>query len=111
DEDAELPLELLICAPYPYLALLGGLLDDAHVYLGAQDASRFPGGAFTGEVSAAMLADLGCDYCIVGHSERRWQMGEDSAALAAKLTCLAAEEIVPILCVGEQLAVREAGRA
>jgi triosephosphate isomerase len=111
DEDAALPLELLICAPYPYLALLGGLLDEAHVYLGAQDVSRFPGGAYTGEVSAAMLGDLGCDYCIVGHSERRWQLGEDDTVMAQKLAHLAAEEIVPILCVGEQLDVRDSGGA
>jgi triosephosphate isomerase len=111
DEDADLPLDLVLCAPYPYIALLGGLLDDAHVYLGAQDVSRFPGGAYTGEISAAMLGDLGCDYCIVGHSERRWQLGEDSPALAAKLDHLAVEEIVPILCVGEQLAQRDAGAA
>jgi triosephosphate isomerase len=111
DEDVALPLELLICAPHPYLALLGGLLDEAHIYLGAQDVSRFAGGAYTGEVSAAMLGDLGCDYCIVGHSERRWQMGEDDATLAHKLAHLAAEEIVPILCVGEQLDVRDSGGA
>jgi triosephosphate isomerase len=111
DEDAELPLDLLLCPPYPYIGLLGGLLDEAHVYLGAQDVSRFPGGAYTGEVSAAMLGDLGCDYAVVGHSERRWQLGEDSAVLAAKLGHLTAEEIVPILCVGELLEQRDAGQA
>ena len=111
EEDAELPLDVLLCAPYPYLALLGGMLDTAHIYLGAQDVSRYSGGAYTGEVSAGMLGDLGCDFCIVGHSERRWQLGEDDGIIAAKLTHLAAEEIMPILCVGEQLAQREAGEA
>jgi triosephosphate isomerase len=111
DDDAEFPVELLLCAPYPYIGVLGGLLDEAHVYLGAQDVSRFAGGAYTGEVSAAMLGDLGCDYCIVGHSERRWHLGETGPAFAAKLEQLTAEEIVPILCVGEQLAQRDSGAA
>jgi triosephosphate isomerase len=111
EDERELPLDIVLCAPYPYIGLVGGLLDDAHVYLGAQDVSRFSGGAHTGEVSAAMLGDLGCDYCIVGHSERRWELGEDDTALAAKLAALATEEIVPIFCVGEPAEQRRHGKA
>lgn len=110
-DDVEPAPEIVLCAPYPYIELLGRLLDDARIYLGAQDVSSFSGGAHTGEVSAAMLNDLGCDYCIVGHSERRWQMGEDDGKIAQKLTQLTSEAIVPILCVGEQLAERESGAA
>ena len=104
-------VELLICPAFPYVGIIGNLLDDAQIYLGAQDVSRFGGGAYTGEVSAKMLSDSGCDYCIVGHSERRNVFGDDEAAVSAKLEQLNSAEIVPILCVGEALAQRESGQA
>jgi len=109
--DQEPPVDLLICPPFPYLALMGMLLEEASVYLGGQDVSRFGGGAYTGDVSAGMLADLECDYCIVGHSERRNVFDDDDIAVADKLARLAEEGLVPVLCVGESLEVRDAGRA
>jgi triosephosphate isomerase len=109
ENEPDFPLDLVLCSPFPYIGLLGGLLDEAGIYLGAQDCSRFGDGAHTGEVSAAMLADLGCDYCIVGHSERRGELGEDDAACQSKLAQLASEQIIPILCVGESLQIRESG--
>jgi triosephosphate isomerase len=109
--DQEPAADLLICPPYPYLALLGMLLEEASIYLGGQDVSRFAGGAYTGDVAAGMLADLECDYCIVGHSERRNVFGDDEVAIADKLARLQEEGLVPVLCVGEPLEVRDAGQA
>lgn len=104
-------VELLICPAFPYIGIIGNLLDDAEIYIGGQDVSRFGGGAYTGDVSAKMLSDSGCDYCIVGHSERRNLFGDTDAEIAVKLGQLRAEEIVPILCVGESLEQREADEA
>jgi triosephosphate isomerase len=102
---------LVICPPFPYIILLGSLLDETSVFLGAQDVSRFAEGAYTGDVSAAMLDDLGCDFAIVGHSERRGVFGETDDVVSQKLARLREAEITPILCVGEALAEREAQRA
>ncbi|XLM22434.1 triose-phosphate isomerase, partial [Chromobacterium piscinae] len=78
--------------------------------LSSQDVSRFAAdGAFTGETSAAMLADIGCRYALVGHSERRQYFGEDNAALLAKMRNAIAAGVTPVLCVGETLEQREAG--
>ena len=110
-EESEPAIELLICPPFPYLTLLGGLLDAANIYVGAQDASRFPGGAYTGEVSAAMLADAGCDYAIAGHSERRHVLGEPDSVVTEKVRLLREAEVAPLLCVGEPLDIRDAGNA
>ena len=110
-ENAQPPIDLLICPPFPYLALLGRLLDHSVVYTGAQDVSRYPSGAYTGEGGAAQLSDVGCDFAIVGHSERRGHMGEDDATVLQKLARLREEDVVPILCIGEDLQVREASRA
>jgi triosephosphate isomerase len=104
------PVDLLICPPLPYVTVLGSLVADSTVLLGAQDVSRAREGAHTGEVSAAMLADIGCDFCIVGHSERR-AAGEDDALLSAKLHRLAEAELIPIVCVGESLDTRDTGIA
>jgi triosephosphate isomerase len=111
EEDADVELDAVIFPPFPYLTLLGGLLSEANIFVGGQDVSRFSGGAYTGEVSAKMLSDTGCDYAIVGHSERRHQMGETSAQIAQKLLRLREVELTPVLCVGEPLEEREAGRA
>lgn len=111
DLDSEPPIDVLICPPFPYIPLLGMLLEEATVYLGSQDVSRYTGGAYTGDVSAAMLADLECDYCIVGHSERRNVFGDTDETVAEKLLRLYDEGLVPILCVGEPLEVRDAGQA
>ncbi len=100
-----------IAAPDIYLSQLATMLQGSQMAVAAQDASRFAAdGAFTGETSAAMLADIGCRYVLVGHSERRQYFAEDNAALSAKLQAVVAAGMVPVLCVGETLAQREAGQ-
>lgn len=108
----ELPAgpECAICVSFPYLAQVAGLLSGSRVQLGAQTLSEHASGAFTGEVSGAMLAELGCRLVLVGHSERRALYGESDAAVAAKFKAAQAVGLVPMLCVGESLAEREAGR-
>jgi triosephosphate isomerase len=101
---------LLVCPPYPYLQELAGKLDGTALALGAQNVSQHEAGAFTGEVSPGMLTDIGCEYVIVGHSERRAMMGESSDIVAAKFIAALGAGLKPILCVGETLEEREAGR-
>jgi triosephosphate isomerase len=98
-----------VCVPYPYLAQAQAALTASPIAWGAQDVSEHAKGAFTGEVSAAMLKDFGCRYVIVGHSERRTLHGEDNALVARKMQTAQAQGLVPIVCVGETLAQREAG--
>ena len=98
-----------VCVPAPYLAQAGALLAGSPVDLGAQDVSSNDAGAFTGEVSAAMLREFGVRYAIVGHSERRQYHGETDAVVADKASKALAAGITPIVCVGETLAQREAG--
>ena len=100
---------VVVCAPTPFLAQLQGLLQGSVIALGAQDVSAHDAGAFTGEVSAAMLRDFGVRYVIVGHSERRQYHGESDAVVALKAKQALAAGITPIVCVGETLAQREAG--
>ena len=100
---------LLVCPPFPYLASVVALAEGSAVKVGAQNVSEHEKGAFTGEVAPSMLADIGCDYVIIGHSERRALYGETSAQVAAKFRAAQAAGITPILCVGESLAEREAG--
>ncbi len=101
-------VEVVVCVPYPYLAQAGQLLRAAA--LGAQDVCEFPVGAYTGEVSAAMLAEFDCRYVIVGHSERRALFGEADLAVGRKAAAALAAGLVPIVCVGETLAERDAGQ-
>lgn len=101
-------VEMAVCVPYPYLAQL--LERPAGVALGAQDVSEFEAGAYTGEVSAGMLAEFGCRYVIVGHSERRALFGEDDAVIGRKAHAALAHGLVPIVCVGETLAERDEDR-
>lgn len=96
-----------ICAPYVYLALLKNLFSGSNIKVGAQNAFYEEEGAFTGEVSVKMLEDLGVDYCIIGHSERRQYFGETDETVNKKLKRLFAGPITPILCVGENLQQRE----
>ena len=98
-----------VCVPFPYLAQVQLLLAGAPIALGAQDVSTQAGGAFTGEVSAAMLRDFGVRYCIVGHSERRQAHRETEVDVALKARQALACGITPIVCVGETLVQREAG--
>ncbi len=102
--------ECIVCPPYVYLQEVGRHLRDSAILLGAQDVCADPHGAFTGEVSAAMLKDVGCQYVIVGHSERRLLYRESDQLVARKFSGAQAKALVPILCVGEQLAERETGR-
>ncbi|PWF48331.1 triose-phosphate isomerase [Massilia glaciei] len=99
-----------VCAPAPYLAQCQVALSGGAVGLGAQDVSAQAAGAFTGEVSAAMLAEFGCRYAIVGHSERRAMHAESNELVANKAVAALAAGITPIVCVGETLAQREAGQ-
>jgi triosephosphate isomerase len=100
----------VVCPPFVYLQEAARLLRDSAISLGAQDVCADAQGAFTGEVSAAMLKDVGCEYVIVGHSERRLLYRESDQLIARKFGAALAKGLVPILCVGEQLADREAGR-
>ncbi|MGI6736514.1 MAG: triose-phosphate isomerase [Anaerovoracaceae bacterium] len=99
-----------ICAPFVHLEVLKSLFDGTNIKVGAQNVHFADAGAYTGEVSAAMLAELGVDYCIIGHSERRQYFGETDETVNKKLHKLYEDTaILPILCVGENLAQREAG--
>jgi triosephosphate isomerase (TIM) len=106
----ESSVEVAVCPPFPYLQQASERLNGTPVALGAQNVSEHAQGAYTGEVSAAMLTDVGCRYVIVGHSERRQLYGERDAQVAAKFAAAQATGITPILCVGETLDEREAGR-
>ena len=101
--------EFAVCVPYPYLSQVQLLLRDTRVYWGGQNVSQHGKGAYTGEVSAAMLVDFGCRYVIVGHSERRALYGEDNHTVALKLKAARAAGLIPILCVGETLDQHESG--
>ena len=100
---------LAVCVPAPYLAQVGGLLGGSPVGWGGQDVSRFEKGAYTGEVSGAMLREFGATYSIVGHSERRTVFGDTDAVVAEKYAAARKAGLVPIFCVGESLAEREQG--
>lgn len=97
----------VVCVPYPYIAQTQSVLEGSHVIWGGQNVSQYHHGAYTGEVSADMLADLGCQYVIVGHSERRTLFGEGNQVVAEKFRAAQERSITPILCVGETLAQRE----
>jgi triosephosphate isomerase len=99
-----------LCPPFPYLAALLERLSGSPVWVGAQNVHPRPSGAFTGEVAAPMLADCGAKLCLVGHSERRQFYQETDALAREKLAALWQASILPVLCVGETLAEREAGR-
>jgi triosephosphate isomerase len=99
-----------VCVPAPYLAQVQGLVAGSGIDCGAQDVSQHESGAYTGEVSAAMLKDLGVRYAIVGHSERRQYHGETDTLVALKAQRALASGVTPIVCVGETLAEREAGQ-
>ena len=98
-----------VCVPFPYLAQAQSALAGSRMAWGAQNVSQHPKGAFTGEVSAAMLREFGCRYVLVGHSERRQLFGEDDATVAAKAKAALDAGLTPVICVGETLAEREAG--
>ena len=98
-----------VCPPSVFLAQVAGALKETRLAWGAQTLSEYDQGAYTGEVSADMLAELGCKYAIVGHSERRTLFAESDQGIAAKFVAAQAHGMIPILCVGESLEQREAG--
>jgi triosephosphate isomerase len=102
--------QMVVCVPTPYLAQCQSLLAESTIAWGAQDLSAQAEGAFTGEVAAGMLQDFACRYVIVGHSERRTYHAESSELVARKALQALATGLVPIVCIGETLAEREAGQ-
>jgi triosephosphate isomerase len=102
-------VEVVFCPPFTALSTVKELIKGASCGLGAQDLYWKEQGAFTGEVSPLMLKDIGCDYVIIGHSERRQYFGETDATVNLKVKAALAVGIKPIICVGESLAQREAG--
>jgi triosephosphate isomerase len=111
---AELPVgsavDVAVCPPLVYLDAVAQTLAGSSLQLGAQNVYFESVGAFTGEVSAAMVRDVGCRYVILGHSERRNILGETNAEVNRKVHAVLAEELIPIVCVGELLEQREAGQ-
>ncbi len=102
-------VDIVVCPPFVSLAQAREVLDGSGIMLGAQHVSDHRQGAYTGEVSAPMLREIGCDYVIVGHSERRCLYKEEDRSIARRFAQALATGLVPVLCVGETLAQREAG--
>lgn len=109
-------VDVIVCPPSPYLEMAGDLgtdeenTDTVYYAVGSQNVSEYEKGAYTGEISAGMLASMNVEYCIVGHSERRKYFGETDEQVARKVENLLQNDIVPIVCCGESLEEREAGR-
>jgi triosephosphate isomerase len=110
EEGGPFVADVAVCAPFPYLSEVALSLQGSRMGWGAQDCSAQEGGAYTGEVSAAMLAEFGCRYVIVGHSERRAYHAESDQLVADKAKVALKHKLTPIVCVGETLAEREAGQ-
>ena len=102
--------EVMVLPPFPYIPLVQSLVDNTPVLLGAQDLNEHASGAYTGDVSGSMLVDWNCTHVLVGHSERRSIHRESSEKVAAKFVAAQSSGLQPILCVGETLEEREAGR-
>lgn len=102
--------DMVVCAPFPYLPQAVAALSEGRVAVGAQDVSPWQQGAYTGEVSATMLADIGCQWVLVGHSERRSKHGETDQSVADKAQAALAAGLTPVVCVGETLEQHEAGQ-
>lgn len=100
---------MAVCPPAVHIDAVAQTACDTHVAVGAQDVAIAASGAHTGDISVPMLADLGCRYCIVGHSERRADHGESNALVASKFASVCTHGLVPILCVGETAQERERG--
>jgi triosephosphate isomerase (TIM) len=108
--NVEWQVDIVVFPPYVYLADAARMLDEGDIALGAQDVCAEPVGAFTGQVAASMLKDVGCRYVIVGHSERRRLYHEDDVLVARKFAAVLQVGLTPVLCVGETLEEREANR-
>ena len=110
--DYQLQTEVVLCPPAVYAELVTDHADieENHFYAGLQNVSEFENGAYTGEISAEMLASMQVDFCIVGHSERRKYFGETDEIVLKKMHRLLANDIVPVMCCGETLEERKAGK-
>lgn len=106
-----LPIDVLVCPPYPYLGVASAAVKSGPIMIGAQNVSQYEQGAFTGEVSLPMLSEMSCHYVLLGHSERRELFTESNAEIAEKFAaCVSGDHnVLPVLCVGELLAERQAG--
>lgn len=104
-------VDVVVCAPFTALSTLKDELEESVIHIGAQDLFWVASGAFTGEISAEMLVDVACTYVIIGHSERREILKETDEEIAKKIKAALKAGLTPILCVGENLAQREEGRA
>jgi len=105
---ARVPAKLVVCPPFVHIPAVAALLSGSQVSLGAQDCHYEGKGAFTGDISAPMLSELGCRFVIVGHSERRHGLGEQDATIQKKALAASDEGLTAIICVGETLEQREA---
>lgn len=107
--DSQSPgVDIVVCPPFVYIQQVAALVSDSSLVYGAQNCAAQNDGAYTGEVSATMLHDMGCTYAIIGHSERRALFADDDAVIAQKFARLFEQGVRPVLCVGETLAQREA---
>jgi len=107
-DEVNLDTEVILCPPYLYLEMAADVSEESNFLVGAQNVGYAESGAYTGEVSAAMIKSAGADFCIVGHSERRTYFNETDEQLRKKVDLLLANDMMPIFCIGEQLAEREA---
>jgi len=103
-------VDIVVCPPYTLLSYIADMLSSSNIALGAQDVHWEDEGAYTGEVSAKMLKDAGCSYVIIGHSERRQYFGETNERVNEKTKAVLKADLIPIVCVGETLAEREANK-
>ncbi len=103
-------VDVIICPPFIYLELAGDITEDSPVFVGAQNVSQYDNGAYTGEISAAMLRSMHIDFAIIGHSERRKYFKETDEELLAKTIAALKQDIAPIFCCGELLEERNAGK-
>lgn len=108
-EDNPQECGVILCPPSVYLEMATDHANESDVFIGAQNVSNFESGAYTGEISAKMLASIGVEYCLVGHSERRKYFAESNEVLAEKVNMALKNDVVPIFCCGELLPEREAG--
>ncbi|MBD3646754.1 MAG: triose-phosphate isomerase [Pseudomonadales bacterium] len=102
------PCQTLVCPPYVFLAQVRSIIEGSTIAMGAQNVDWHEKGAYTGEVSAGMLIEAGCEYCLVGHSERRTYYGETDEVVAEKFQACIGAGLTPILCIGETLEERQA---
>jgi triosephosphate isomerase len=110
EKDAQSGIEVFVCPPAVYLGQVADTVAGTAISVGAQNASQFASGAYTGEVAIDMLNDLGCSYVLLGHSERRALFAESDLIVAEKFVAVSESSLIPVLCIGETLEEREAGK-